>query len=236
MRWDGVTVSPGEATACRAAAVLAAGVGLRQRSGWVLRAASFRIAGTPGGRLAVGIAAASATQGSALVDLIAGRTRPAHGELRVLGHDLTTAAGRLAVRRRTGVARRAGRPAPGSRVRGVVAREARLTVPGRERELLTAAILDRLGLTPWADIPVRAAPAVVFRRALLAAAAVHEPDLLLLDGVFDMLGRGEVSSLAASVRDLARDTAIIATGDDPSTLGLVCDEVLTLSDGILLCG
>lgn len=214
--------------------VLAAGVGVRQRAGWVLRAASFRIGAPPGRPPAVGIAIASPSAASAVVDLLAGRARPAHGELRVLGEDLTTASGRDAVRRRVGVARQARRPAPGFRVRGVIARAARLTLPGRDRDLLTAAILDRLALTPWADVPARATPAAVFRRARLAAAAVHEPDLLLLDGIFDKLSRRETASLADSVRDLARDTAIIATGADPAALGLVCDEVLTLSDGVLV--
>jgi len=39
--------------------------------------------------------------------------------------------------------------------------------------------------------------------------------------------------VAAGVRELARDTVIIAAGHDAATLKLTCDEVLTLSDGIL---
>jgi ABC-2 type transport system ATP-binding protein len=100
--------------------------------------------------------------------------------------------------------------------------------------VLAAAILDRLALTPWADVPVRAAPAVIARRARLAAAAVHEPELLLLDGLLDGLGPRDAASVADSIRDLGRDTAIIAIGGDAAALALACDEVLTLADGIIV--
>jgi len=43
----------------------------------------------------------------------------------------------------------------------------------------------------------------------------------------------ERASVAAGVRELARNTIIIAAGHDATTLRLTCDEVLTLSDGIL---
>ena len=45
--------------------------------------------------------------------------------------------------------------------------------------------------------------------------------------------RGERASVAAGVRELTRNTIIIAAGHDVTTLRLICDEVLTLSDGIL---
>ena len=45
--------------------------------------------------------------------------------------------------------------------------------------------------------------------------------------------RGERASVAAGVRELARNTTIIAAGHDATTLRLTCDEVLILSDGIL---
>ena len=47
------------------------------------------------------------------------------------------------------------------------------------------------------------------------------------------LTQEERASLAAGVRELARDTIIIAAGHDATALMLTCDEVLTLSDGIL---
>ncbi len=217
------------------APVLAAGVGVRHGWTWVLRAASFRLDPPAAGRPAVGIAVKRDIARSAVINLLAGLARPAYGELRVLGQDLTTSQGRGAVRRYVGIARASARPRPGCRVRGLVEHAARLAnLPGRDRAVLAAAILDRLALTPWADVPIRAAPAVIARRARLAAAAVHEPELLLLDGLLDGLGPRDAAQVADSIRDLGRDTAIIAIGGDAAALALACDQVLTLSDGIIV--
>jgi ABC-type multidrug transport system ATPase subunit len=152
----------------------------------------------------------------------------------VLGQDLTTSTGRAAVRARIGVARPSAGLQRAFRLRGAVehaARQAGLAAP--DREMLTAAILDRLGLTPWARVPLRAAPPAVARRAQLAAAAVHEPELLLLDRLLDDLSPRDAASVAAAIRDLSRDTAIIATGAESDLLWLACDEVLTLANGII---
>jgi ABC-2 type transport system ATP-binding protein len=215
--------------------VLAAGVGVRHGWTWGLRTASFRIDLPLTGQPAVGIAIGRDGAGAPVIDLLAGLTRPAYGELRVLGQDLTTPQGRAAVRGSVGVARRSGHPQPGVRIRGLVEHSARLArLPGCDRNALAAAILDRLRLTPWADVPVRAAPTVVGRRARLAAAAVHEPELLLIDGLLDDLGPGDTASVAAGIRDLGRDTAIIAMGRDRAALAMACDEVLTLRDGIIV--
>jgi ABC-type branched-subunit amino acid transport system ATPase component len=75
---------------------------------------------------------------------------------------------------------------------------------------------------------------VIARRAKLAAAAVHEPELLLIDGLLDGLGPRDTENVAASIRDLGRDTAIVATGRDPVALAMACGEVLTLTDGIIV--
>src|SRR5260370_23892262 len=136
-----------------------------------------------GGRAGGGGVSCDHGAATALVDLLAGLARPAYGELRVLGEDLTTARGRSVVRGQVGVARRMGRPQPAFRVRGLVEHAARLArLPRRDRGPLAAAIVDRLSLTPWADVPMRAAPDVIGRRARLAAAALHPPRLLLIRG------------------------------------------------------
>lgn len=218
-----------------ASLVLAAGLGLRHGQDWALRSASFRMEAPAAGGRAAGIATADPAAATAVVDLLAGRTPPSYGELRVLGQDLTTPAGRAAVRGQIGVARMSSAPWPGRRVRGLVwhaAGTARLSRP--DRRLLTAAILDKLELTGWADVPLRAAPGVVARRARLAAAAVHEPNLLLLDGMLDDLTGRDTETLADAIRTLARETAVIATGSQAETLALACDDIITLDDGILV--
>jgi ABC-2 type transport system ATP-binding protein len=219
------------------APVLAAGVGVRRGWGWALRSASFRLDPPAGRGPALGIAIGRADAAAAVIDLLAGLTRPSYGELRVLGENLSTSRGRAAVRRRVGIARRNAKPQAAFRVRGLVEHAARLArLPSRDRDLLAAAILDRLALTPWADVPLRAAPDTICRRAKLAAAAVHEPGLLLIDGLLDDLATRDAAALADGIRDLSRDMAIIATGRSARTLALACDEILTLADGILISG
>jgi ABC-2 type transport system ATP-binding protein len=215
--------------------VLAAGVGVRRGRGWAVRAASFRIGPPVPGRSALGILIDHPAQSAALVDLLAGVARPAYGELRVLGHDMATIRGRAAVRRRVGVARRNARPLPGMRIRGLVEHSARIARPDRrDRHALAAAILDRLSLMPWAEVQLRAAPEAIARRARLAAAAVHQPELLLLDGLLDGLAPREVTVLADAIRDLSRDSGILLTGSDSAALELACDDVLALTDGVLI--
>lgn len=215
--------------------VLAAGVGVRHGRGWALRSASFRLESPVSGRTAFGIVIPDQLSATALIDVLAGLIRPSYGELRVLGQDMTTARGRSAVRGQVGVARRLARPQPAFRVRGLVDHAARLArLPARDRGPLAAAIVDRLLLTPWADVPLRAAPDVIARRARLAAAAVHQPVLLLLDGLLDDLDPRDVTPLADAIRDLGRDTTVVAIGQDPQALALACGEVLTMADGILV--
>jgi ABC-type branched-subunit amino acid transport system ATPase component len=74
---------------------------------------------------------------------------------------------------------------------------------------------------------------VIGRRARLAAAAAHQPDLLLVDGLLDDLVARDVAALADAIRELSRDTAIVVTGQDARALRLACSDVLTLSYGII---
>lgn len=216
--------------------VIAAGIGLRRGRGWAVRSASFRVGPPVPGKTALGIVCEHPATGTALVDLLAGMARPAYGELRVLGHDMATVRGRAAVRRRVGVARRGARTLPAVRIRGLVEHAARLARPDHryDRQALAAAILDRLALLPWADVPLRAAPHAVARRARLAAAAVHQPELLLLDGLLDGLSLRDAAGLADAIIDLSRDSGILLTGSDSLPMALACGEIMVLADGVLV--
>jgi len=215
--------------------VVAAGVGVRRGRSWLVRSASFRVSAPVPGRSVLGIRIDHPAQAAVIVDVLAGAVRPAYGELRVLGQDMTTIRGRAAVRRRVGVARRSARELPAIRVRGLVEHAARLASANRyDRSLLAAAILDRLSLLPWADVRLRASPVGVARRTRLAAAAVHQPELLLLDGLLDGLQARDTAVLADAIRDLGRDGAIVVAGCDAAALELACDEVLVLANGVLV--
>ena len=218
-------------------AVLAAGVGARHGWGWSLRSASFRLESPPSGQPALGILIPEHSSGGTVVDLLSGLIAPAYGELRVLGEDMRTERGRAAVRSRIGVVHRTSRARPGIKIRGLVEQAARRTrLPRRDRTVLTAAILDRLSLSPWADVALRAAPDPIARRARLASAAVHQPELLLIDGLLDGLAPSDAIALADYIRDIGVDSGIVAAGNDAEWLALTCPEILTLEDGILVGG
>jgi gliding motility-associated transport system ATP-binding protein len=217
------------------APVLCAGVGARYEGRWVLRMTSFRLEQSDLGSASLGVLTPRSPAASALIGLLSGRIVPAYGTLRVLGHDMTQAAGRAAVRRRSGIASRAARPMPAVRIRTLVERAARRSgQPPEARFLLVAAILDRLALTPWAEVAIVAAPELIARKARLAVACVHQPSLLLIDGLLDHLQPLDRTVLADTIRDLGRDTAVIALGDDTETLSLVCDRVIELADGMII--
>ena len=215
------------------ATVVAAGVGTHA----VLRAISFHLGPFVPGRTAVGIAGAPGAGKTALIDLLAGLSVPVHGKLWVLGEDLSCPAGRLAVRCRIGlVPQPAGRP-PGFTVRQLVAHAGWLAgLPGPEQELAVARALDSLGLADWANIPVRAVPDVAARLTWLAAASVHEPGLLLLDGVLDGIDDRDAACVADAVREATMVTAVVITGRDPERLARASGHVLTLAHGVVAGG
>jgi gliding motility-associated transport system ATP-binding protein len=217
------------------APVHSAGVGVRYDSRWALRMVSFRLDQPDLGSATLGIVAPRSAAATALIGLLSGRISPGYGRLRVFGYDMSLPAARAAVRRQTGTASRTARTVGATRIRALVERAARRSgQPGSDRHLLVAAILDRLALTPWADVTFGAAPELIARKARLAVACVHEPKLLLIDSLLDHLQPLDRTVLADVIRDLERDTAVIALGADADSLGLICDEVLTLSGGILL--
>src|SRR5262252_11031766 len=213
------------------APVVCAGVGIRYGNNWPIRLASFRLA-SPDAALGV---VTSSPASAALLDLLSGRSAPAYGAMRVLGHDVTTPRGRAAVRREVGVASRHARILPAIKIRGHVERAARLAgQPGSDRHLLAAAILDRLALTGWATVPLRAAPELIARKARLAAACVHQPRLLLVDGLLDQLSERDLAVLADVIADLRRDTAVLALGRDADALRRLGGHVMALAAGILV--
>jgi ABC-type multidrug transport system ATPase subunit len=215
------------------ATVVAAGVGTQGG----LRSVSFHLGPFVPGRTAVGIAGARGAGKTALIDLLAGLSGPAHGKLWVLGDDLSCPAGRAAVRRRIGLLPQpAGRP-PGFTVRQLVAHAAWLAgLPGREQDLAVARALDSLRLADWANLAVRSIPEVGARLTWLAAASVHEPELLLLDGVLDGMNDGEAACVADAVREVTMTTPVVVAGRDPERLDRACGHVLTLAQGVIAGG
>jgi ABC-type branched-subunit amino acid transport system ATPase component len=63
---------------------------------------------------------------------------------------------------------------------------------------------------------------------------VHQPELLLLDGLLDGLSQRDVAVVSKAIRDLAEDCAVLIAGCDGDALVMACDEILVLTDGVLV--
>jgi ABC-2 type transport system ATP-binding protein len=95
-----------------------------------------------------------------------------------------------------------------------------------------AALLERVRLSEWSDVRVKKFSKGMTQRLGLAAALVHEPEVLLLDeptdGV-DPVGRREIRDLLAE--EAARGRAILLNSHLLSEVELVCGRVAVLREG-----
>ena len=103
----------------------------------------------------------------------------------------------------------------------------RPTIKRRSMELL-----ERVRLSPWADVRVKKFSKGMTQRLGLAAALIHSPNVLLLDeptdGV-DPVGRREIRDL---LREEARNgTAVLLNSHLLSEIELTCDRVAVLRNG-----
>lgn len=94
------------------------------------------------------------------------------------------------------------------------------------------ALLARVRMADWADVKVKKFSKGMTQRLGLAAALVHEPDVLLLDeptdGV-DPVGRREIRDLLRE--EAAKGRAILLNSHLLSEIELTCDRVTVLSKG-----
>ena len=106
---------------------------------------------------------------------------------------------------------------------------------GMDKETIarrTGELLEKVRLTPWADIRIKKYSKGMTQRLGLAAALIHAPKVLLLDeptdGV-DPVGRREIRDL---LREEARTgTAVLLNSHLLSEIELTCDRVAVLRGG-----
>ncbi len=98
------------------------------------------------------------------------------------------------------------------------------------------ALLERLQLQPWADVPVETLPFGLLRRVELARALAVGPRLLLLDEPGSGLNPTEKHGMAELIRSLRDEgiTVFLVEHDMAMVMGLA-DEVAVLDHGALLC-
>lgn len=165
------------------------------------------------------------------VKILLGLTHPTEGAARLQG----LPAGDPESRRRVGYL------PEGHRFPGYLTARETLRVFGRmsgvSREALARRVpelLARVKLADWADVKVRKFSKGMTQRLGLAAALVHDPDVLLLDeptdGV-DPVGRREIRDLLRG--EAARGKAILLNSHLLSEIELTCDRVAVLRKGKL---
>ena len=138
--------------------------------------------------------------------------------------------------------RRVGYLPEGHRFPGYLTARETLSIFGRMSGVASAdlgrripGLLERVRLSEWSDVRVKKFSKGMTQRLGLAAALVHEPDVLLLDeptdGV-DPVGRREIRDLLAA--EAARGRAILLNSHLLSEVELVCGRVAVLREGSIV--
>ena len=170
-----------------------------------------------------------------LFNVITGLQEPTAGTVRFDGRDIT----KLSPRSRAlgGIGRTFqrlevfGSLSVGDNIR-VAAEMRRLPSPEKIRD----GLLDRVGLTEFADVPADAVPTGIARLTELARALACEPRLLLLDEPSSGLNEHETEDFARLVRSLAEDdgrSVVIVEHDVELVLGL-CSTIHVLDFGKII--
>ena len=163
------------------------------------------------------------------VKILLGLTRPSAGEARLFGLPSSDPASR----------RRVGYLPEGHRFPGYLTARQTLTIFGRmsgmDRERLERRVpelLERVRLTDWTDVRVEKYSKGMTQRLGLAAALIHDPDVLLLDeptdGV-DPVGRREIRDLLQE--EAGRGKAILLNSHLLSEIERMCSRVAVLRAG-----
>ena len=163
------------------------------------------------------------------VKILLGLTHPTAGEARLLGRRASDPESR----------RRVGYLPEGHRFPGYLTARQTLSTFGRmsgmERSLLrrrSAELLERVGLAQWGDVRVKKFSKGMTQRLGLAAALVHDPEVLLLDeptdGV-DPVGRREIRDLLQE--EAKRGKTVLLNSHLLSEIERTCDRIAVLRSG-----
>ncbi|HJW14012.1 MAG TPA: ABC transporter ATP-binding protein [Thermoanaerobaculia bacterium] len=163
------------------------------------------------------------------VKILLGLTRATAGESAIFGIPVGDPASR----------RRVGYLPEGHRFPGYLTARETLSIFGRmsgvapgDLKRRIPALLERVRLSEWSEMRVRKFSKGMTQRLGVAAALVHEPDVLLLDeptdGV-DPVGRREIRDLLA--QEAARGRAILLNSHLLSEVERVCGRVAVLRKG-----
>jgi branched-chain amino acid transport system ATP-binding protein len=172
-----------------------------------------------------------------LFNVISGLQAPTAGRIRFTDHDVTRSS--VDSRAKAGIGRTFQRlEAFGSltvRENVLVAREIKAGVRGwfgRRDTALVDGLIDRVGITRYANQRADSVPTGVARLLEMARALAIQPKLLLLDEPSSGLDEAETDNFGALLRALAADgTAVLMVEHDMELVMGVCDLIHVLEFG-----
>ncbi len=170
----------------------------------------------------IGILGPNGAGKTTLLDIVEGLSEPTAGEVRLLGGPLS--------------------PYPRRRVGVVLHREFALdhVKTGEYAELFAAIygvaggrqrILERAELLTRADVAVERLSSGEAQRLFIAAASVHDPELLLLDEPTAHLDPEAKQKLGRWLRETSRTRTVVITTHDLAEAEAICDHVVFLVRG-----
>jgi ABC-2 type transport system ATP-binding protein len=161
--------------------------------------------------------------------MLTGLIHPTRGRARILGHDAPSPEAMA----RVGFLPENPYVYPYLTPREFVTLCARLSgVKGKDAFARVEAVLARVGMADAIDRAVRALSKGMLQRVGLAAALVHEPELLVLDepmSGLDPVGRKEVRDLIVEEKRAGR--TVFFSSHILSDVEMLCDRVCILRDG-----
>jgi ABC-2 type transport system ATP-binding protein len=173
----------------------------------------------------VGLLGPNGAGKTTLLEILEGLTRPSRGTVRLFGTPL----GRRYPKRRVGVVLQRE-----SAIEGMTAAEyAGLFASLYRVEDGAARILEGARLASRAATPVERLSAGEAQRLYLAAACVHEPELLILDEPTAHLDPAAKREIVTQLREGAAERTVLLATHDLREAETACDEVLFLVGGQL---
>jgi putative spermidine/putrescine transport system ATP-binding protein len=163
--------------------------------------------------------------------MVAGFETPTSGAIRVNGTDI---AGRLPEHRNFGVVFQGYGLFPHMTARENVEFPLRMkSVPGGDRRRRAAAMLEKVGLTPFANRRPRELSGGQQQRVALARALVFEPDALLLDEPLGALDRKLRETLQLEIKEIQRRVgiSILFVTHDQDEAMMMSDRIAVMQEG-----
>ena len=167
-----------------------------------------------------------------LLHLVCGLLRPSAGSLMVLGTDMAQRTARRELSSRLGFLPQNLGYLPSFTAEDLVAYAAWLKkVPARRTATLVAEALSSVGLSDRAESPLKTLSGGMVRRAGIAAAMVHQPELLLLDEPSAGLDPEQQVHLRDLLTDISSRTSVVLSTHLLADVRSVCQRVIVINEG-----